>query len=177
MYCRILHRLRGRTPQMCSMLSPSTRSFPLQPTPRDAPLAAMHYLHPRSRTTGTLFTGTLAVCFLVVALPHLLPCPVDRRQYADTIEMPDGTIKRRRRRLPDAGAGAGAAMDEGVPVEDVGSASRPKRECPVPKPSGLVGQMMGFEQRAKERSLEVVVGSLHAQRRLGQGETGDTEGA
>ena len=37
---------------------------------------------------------------------------------------------------------------------------RPARECPVPKPGGLVGQIMGFEQREKERPVQVVVESL-----------------
>ncbi|KAK5129322.1 hypothetical protein LTR08_003602 [Meristemomyces frigidus] len=122
----------------------------------------MHYLHPSSRTTGTLFTGTLAVCFLVVALPHLLPCPVDRRQFAETIEMPDGTVRRRRRKTQHVGV---AAVDtplenEGAVLalaEDRRSEAKPKRECPVPKPGGLVGKVMGFEQRGRERPTEVVL--------------------
>jgi len=124
----------------------------------------MHHLHPRSRTTSTLFTTTLAISFLVVALPHLLPCPVDRRQFADTIEMPDGTIKRRRRRRqeestnPEDGAGEVAVM-----VAADGDA-RPKRECPVPKPGGLVGQIMGFEQKERQGPSEVVVQGLRTRR-------------
>lgn len=117
----------------------------------------MHYLHPRSRTTGTLFTGTLAISFLVVALPHLLPCPVDRRQFADTIEMPDGTIKRRRKRKPET------TEEDDVNKEVIAQVmddSRPNRECPVPKPGGLVGQMMGFENKNREAPAEVVVQTL-----------------
>ncbi|TKA64147.1 hypothetical protein B0A55_09294 [Friedmanniomyces simplex] len=117
----------------------------------------MHYLHPRSRMTGTLFTGTLAVSFLVVALPHLLPCPVDRRQYADTIEMPDGTIKRRRRRTVETTIEPVAPAEE---VSQLTSESRPKRECPVPKPGGLVRQMMGIEQSSKETPPQVVVRTM-----------------
>ncbi|KAK5120945.1 hypothetical protein LTR85_005729 [Meristemomyces frigidus] len=129
----------------------------------------MHYLHPRSRTTGTLFTATLAVSFIVVALPHLLPCPVDRRQYADTIEMPDGTIKRRRRRKQALDDGAVGVVDgDGGPVVEAQqtlSDGRPKRECPVPKPGGLMGQIMGFERRERERPAEVVVQELVKGRR------------
>ena len=116
----------------------------------------MHYLHPRSRQTGTLFTTTLAISFLVVALPHLLPCPVDRRQFADTIEMPDGTIKRRRRRRQEpTETGEGEVNAE--ETQQVVSEGRPKRECPVPKPAGLMGQIMGFENKERERPAEVVV--------------------
>lgn len=117
----------------------------------------MHHLHPRSRTTSTLFTTTLAISFLVVSLPHLLPCPVDRRQFADTIEMPDGTIKRRRRRQPAAEDSDNAVAMEGVSNAEDG---RPKRECPVPKPGGLVGQIMGFDKKEKERPTEVIVQTL-----------------
>jgi cytochrome c oxidase assembly factor 2 len=119
----------------------------------------MHYLHPRSRQTGTLFTATLAISFFVVALPHLLPCPVDRRQYADTIELPDGTIRRRRRTVVEASDGSGGEAEVMV-AESLSDGSRPKRECPVPKPGGLVGQIMGFEKKERERDVEVVVGSL-----------------
>jgi cytochrome c oxidase assembly factor 2 len=122
----------------------------------------MHYLHPRSRTTGTLFTTTLAISFLVVGIPHLLPCPVDRRQYADTIEMPDGTVRRRRRKQQ---AVTGEDGKEGMNVPDDGMAmkeGRPDRECPVPKPGGLVGRIMGFEQREKEVPPQVIVNSLRA---------------
>ncbi|EME89220.1 uncharacterized protein MYCFIDRAFT_103452, partial [Pseudocercospora fijiensis CIRAD86] len=100
------------------------------------------YLHPRSRTTGTLFTTTLAISFAVVALPHLLPCPVDRRQFADSYETPDGRIVRRKKRR--------CAQDPAEGTENVESTSdgladaRPQRECPVPKPGGIVGQIMGF---------------------------------
>ncbi|EMD01218.1 hypothetical protein BAUCODRAFT_144769 [Baudoinia panamericana UAMH 10762] len=131
----------------------------------------MHYLHPRSRTTGTLFTTTLAISFLVVALPHLLPCPVDRRQYADTIEMPDGTVKRRRRRVSKDDDGNEAA-DE-VPLM---SQERPKRECPVPKPGGLMGQLMGFEQREQSVPKEVVVRTLSARERGPSIKAGNGEG-
>ena len=32
-----------------------------------------------------------------------------------------------------------------------------KRECPVPKPGGLVGQIMGFRKQAREKPAEVLV--------------------
>jgi len=142
----------------------------------------MHHLHPRSRTTSTLFTTTLAISFLVVSLPHLLPCPVDCRQFADTIEMPDGTIKRRRRRrrVEEEGAVSSVADGEtgGEVSEMLGSAaqSRPKRECPVPKPVGLMGQIMGFEQRGREGPSEVVVRSLGPKRVKQQHQQEGTDG-
>ncbi|TKA28619.1 hypothetical protein B0A50_02946 [Salinomyces thailandicus] len=131
----------------------------------------MHYLHPRSRQTGTLFTGTLAISFLVVALPHLLPCPVDRRGYADTIEMPDGTIKRRRRKQKPAEAEQDGGSDEVVmPLNP----ARPQRECPVPKPGGLVGQFMGFPKREAEKPSEVIVQGLKARKAREGQEDGET---
>ncbi|KAI5369479.1 Putative cytochrome c oxidase assembly factor 2 [Septoria linicola] len=115
----------------------------------------MHYLHPRSRTTGTLFTTTLAVSFAVVAIPHLLPCPVDRRQFADSYETPDGRIMRRRRKQNIA--------DEEVITQEAAEDTedaKGKRECPLPKPGGLVGQIMGFKNTERPPPTEVIVQTL-----------------
>lgn len=127
----------------------------------------MHHLHPRSRTTSTLFTTTLAVSFLVVALPHILPpCPVDRRQFADSgaLDADGQPIQRRRRRRRDEENslnGGDTGSDRTTEADDDSMIARRKRECPVPKPSGLVGQMMGFEQKGeKEKPVQVVVKSL-----------------
>lgn len=130
----------------------------------------MHHLHPRSRTTSTLFTTTLAISFLVVGLPHILPCPVDRRQFADgAVEGADGRPLPRRRRVRrkegEGVAEAEARMDEQSDGDGIG-VGRPARECPVPKPGGLVGQIMGFEQREKERPVPVVVQGLRGGRNV-----------
>ncbi|GAB7365511.1 hypothetical protein MBLNU230_g6584t1 [Neophaeotheca triangularis] len=145
------------------------------------------HLHPRSRATGTLFTSTLAISFLVVAAPHFLPsCPVDRRQFADTIVDGNGTpIKRRRRKQPQPlpeespiceqnGAGFGTGSE--IPSEEVvlSESDLKKRECPVPKPGGLVGQVLGFRRQEHEgrQPTEVVVKDLDRRRgRDGRDET------
>lgn len=145
-----------------------TLSSPLT-TPHLLYESKMHHLHPRSRTTSTLFTTTLAISFLVVGVPHILPCPVDRRQFADAVEVgPDGKRRRRRRRVEDE---KGAAEETstaggGLDASGDGSAGRPARECPVPKPGGLVGQIMGFErqQQERERSVQVVVEGMRERR-------------
>ncbi|SMR42715.1 unnamed protein product [Zymoseptoria tritici ST99CH_1E4] len=138
----------------------------------------MHYLHPRSRTTGTLFTTTLAVSFIVVALPHLLPCPVDRRQFADSYETPDGKIRRRRKRKDmeneKAGESGSSAVGNAAASEDP-----PQRECPIPKPGGIVGQIMGFKNEERPRPTEVIVQKLSARSppRSGQQNQNDSHGA
>ncbi|KAG4437345.1 hypothetical protein IFR05_007151 [Cadophora sp. M221] len=106
-------------------------------------------MHPRSRLTSSLFATTLFASFFVVALPHALPCPAPRVAYAD-----DGTPqtgkKRRRRKCPvDENEGSNVVKDVSTveesseDVEDVGLRTQ-KRECPVPKPGGLVGEILGF---------------------------------
>ncbi len=124
----------------------------------------MHHMHPRSRATGTLFTATLAVCFLVVGLPHVLPCPVDRRKFADSGETLDGKPRRRRKRSGAATPNATAGIEQPqstAAMEEDGDLRR-QRECPVPKPGGLVGQIMGFAQKEREKPVEVVVKSLRS---------------
>lgn len=105
-------------------------------------------LHPKSIQTTSLFGTTLLLSFLVVGLPHVIPCPVDRRQFADG-QMPeydsDGNrIRRRRIRRPEesnAKYGTATAVDE---MREATTKKKP-RECPVPKPGGLVGHVLGFE--------------------------------
>ena len=58
----------------------------------------------------------------------------------------EGRPVRRRRKVPRAGIGDGDDQEEGedntkVPVRDAA-----KRECPVPKPGGLIGQVLGFSK-------------------------------
>lgn len=133
----------------------------------------MHYLHPRSRTTGTLFTTTLVISFLVVALPHLLPCPVDRRQFADSYETPDGRRIRRKRKAPQNLDEDGGKLEgsEGFDAKGaVSTAERPlARECPIPKPSGILGRVMGFKDDERPAAAEVVVLKSVDGRRVKQG--------
>jgi cytochrome c oxidase assembly factor 2 len=91
------------------------------------------HMHPRSRMTASLFTTTLMVSFLVVAAPHLIPCPVDPRTLADSAD-PTREARRRRRRP--------VADDDRQHLED---RLAPRRECPIPKPGGLVGTVLGLK--------------------------------
>lgn len=122
------------------------------------------HLHPRSRSTLSLFTTCLTISFLVVGAPHILPCPVDRRQYSeDGSSRPSDQPKRRRRRKSAASSdtsSSSSASDTGI--EDEGDTqenvvTRPGRECPVPKPGGLIGQVMGFEKREKRTATTTTV--------------------
>ncbi|KAF2148963.1 hypothetical protein K461DRAFT_213205, partial [Myriangium duriaei CBS 260.36] len=102
-----------------------------------------HYLHPRSRSTSTLFTGCLAVSFLVVGMPHLLPCPVDCRQFTDSGE---AIPKARRQRRKPSDDPQGQIEEQSTLT---GIEAQPHRnQCPVPKPRGLIGQMLGFKEDA-----------------------------
>ncbi|CZS88426.1 hypothetical protein WAI453_010772 [Rhynchosporium graminicola] len=107
------------------------------------------HMHPRSRLTSSLFATTLFASFFVVALPHILPCPAPRVTYADH-GTPQTRRKRRRRKCPaDEDESSGVVKDlstteeSGDVIEAMGLRKQ-KRECPVPKPSGLVGEIMGL---------------------------------
>ncbi|KAF2671986.1 hypothetical protein BT63DRAFT_468019 [Microthyrium microscopicum] len=132
----------SHTAQSSSATPESAQSTQLSSVTARTPRGAMPpALHPRSRTTLTLFTTTLALSFAVVGLPHILPCPVphNKRMYADG-EMPG----RRRKRKPQEGETQSGKTGERNIQETI-----PERECPVPKPTGLVGQILGFEQKNK----------------------------
>ena len=108
----------------------------------------------------------LFASFFVVALPHALPCPAPRVLYAV-----DGTpIPRKRRRRPavclneDQGDETTDSKDlvrtgveevEGdadVESEMAGEGGKriAKRECPVPKPPGILGEILGFRSSSGE---------------------------
>jgi cytochrome c oxidase assembly factor 2 len=117
------------------------------------------HLHPRSRLTTTLFTGTLAVSFLVVGMPHLLPCPVQPRAFADGPIPGDEQQQKRRRRRRKASEETETSTGGEEQVDALAHMqmeSGRKRECPVPKPGGLVGQIMGFPARKEEGGAAVV---------------------
>lgn len=86
---------------------------------------------------------------------------MDRRQFADSIEGPDGKVRRRRRRKDVEGSSAESGNTQALGQDSIGEGIRSRdRECPVPKPGGLIGQMMGFEQKQQGKPVEVVVKSL-----------------
>ncbi|KAI1478434.1 hypothetical protein K445DRAFT_317758 [Daldinia sp. EC12] len=116
------------------------------------------HLHPRSRMTSSLFATTVAASFFVVTLPHILPCPAPRVTYADSEIAPDGT-RRRRRRKPESAVVKDGIVQFESPSEDlehvaketggVATRARKERECPVPKPGGVIGELMGFKGKSK----------------------------
>lgn len=124
-------------------------------------------LHPRSRMTTSLFTTTLAISFLVVAAPHILPCPVDRRALADSAD-PDALNtdpnrrRRRRRKIAQADGEVAESVEARPEAKGVLSEMRtriqeedwkaPKRECPVPKPGGLIGQVLGVKKEGDQEA-------------------------
>ncbi|KAL7814168.1 hypothetical protein V8C44DRAFT_357037 [Trichoderma aethiopicum] len=106
------------------------------------------HLHPRSRMTSSLFATTLVASFLVVALPHLLPCPVPRTKYADGDIIIDENGRRKRWRRRDAEPKDGL-VQFGQPADD--EVERVTRECPVPKPGGMLGEWLGFHATDRTR--------------------------
>jgi cytochrome c oxidase assembly factor 2 len=114
-------------------------------------------LHPKSTQTLSLFTTTLVLGFGVVTLPHVFPCPVDhkRRVFADG----DTPERRRKRRIADSGT----TTESKEPLtasdrdSDMFTQEPSKRECPVPKPSGYLGQLLGFGSKTNQRETAVQV--------------------
>jgi len=117
------------------------------------------HLHPRSVMTTSLFTTTLAISFLVVGLPHIMPCPVDPRQRTDgPMEMvvvdENGRRRRLRRKIP-------VKAEEPLPSPETEEMSEQEaevmrargRECPLPKPGGIIGQVLGFKNEDRTRPV------------------------
>lgn len=118
------------------------------------------HLHPRSRLTTSLFATTLAVSFLVVGMPHLLPCPAPRSDYADA-----SRLEYRQREKEGSWPDDVDNQVEGHRQQCVSEAqvlrSKP-HECPVPKPRGLIGEALGFKKgdtrkKATRPRLETII--------------------
>lgn len=122
------------------------------------------HLHPRSRSTTSLFAATLLASFFIVGMPHIFPCPAPRRTLADsdTIVTSDGRIRKRRRKTTESPEQAqsiesngstpnSSQVDEELATfmqmeKEAKALEKTGRECPVPKPRGLVGQILGFQE-------------------------------
>ncbi len=118
------------------------------------------HLHPRSRLTSSLFGATLAVSFLVVAMPHILPCPAPRVRFADSeFEILENGQKRKIRQQGPGTTGVDA--NSILPVQRTASVvskdeeivlRKAAHECPVPKPRGIFGQLLGFKSSEATQS-------------------------
>lgn len=105
--------------------------------------------------TSSLFATTMFASFFVVALPHILPCPAPRVTYADGEIIEDQNGRRRRRRRPqlqEAEVQNGIVQFNNLTQEDLvdQEGKRGRRECPVPKPGGKVGALLGFKKSSNE---------------------------
>ncbi|KAK0735805.1 hypothetical protein B0T21DRAFT_368567, partial [Apiosordaria backusii] len=102
--------------------------------------------------------------FFVVALPHILPCPAPRKTLADGELDPSSSPQKRKRRPKQQSeivGEDGVARFNNVTVTTpeqqeelqrvrrerrAERAERGKRECPVPKPGGVLGEWLGFHK-------------------------------
>lgn len=112
------------------------------------------HLHPRSRLTTSLFGTTLLISFLIVGMPHILPCPAPRIAFAEAEISEDDRRRRQRRNAisteseEDSDECLGEVDDEKTSMVNRG------HECPVPKPSGRFGKVLGFAQGKKTKINE-----------------------
>lgn len=85
-----------------------------------------------------------------------MPCPAPRKAFADGEMCVDANGRRRRRRKPqDPEVKDGViqfdAMNATNEPYTEAKSSATRRECPVPKPGGVVGELLGFKKSATDR--------------------------
>ncbi len=100
-------------------------------------------------------------------MPHILPCPAPRVKFADSdFEITDDGRRRRRRRSEAAiegqepeGLAGKMSEQQGETQEEEVLRKKSPHECPVPKPRGLIGEVLGFkdaEERVSRPRIETV---------------------
>jgi cytochrome c oxidase assembly factor 2 len=123
--------------------------------------------------TTSLFTTTLMVSFLVVAAPHLIPCPVDPRTLADSPDPTGQNRRRRRRRIPEEETCNDVMSEERRKQMALEEKLNPKRECPVPKPGGLIGQVLGLKEAGEDVERISIRSRVESARREAQSKNDD----
>jgi cytochrome c oxidase assembly factor 2 len=111
--------------------------------------------------------------FFVVAIPHLLPCPVDPRPRMDSSDpgaLSEDPRKRRRRRVLKEGSEDQIDEAKVRYWKEVDERERNRRECPVPKPGGLIGQVLGLkhENTKEEEAYTSMADKIEGARRNDQ---------
>jgi len=122
------------------------------------------HLHPRSTATSTLFAGTLLASFVIVSIPHLFPCPRPRNgQYEsdNRLRKPNPQIPQPKETHSQGGASpqspntSSRDAEEAMLFRELEAEARllekqaEVRECPVPKPRGVLGRVLGFNPGTK----------------------------
>ncbi|KAL9023750.1 MAG: hypothetical protein Q9180_008118, partial [Flavoplaca navasiana] len=88
-------------------------------------------------------------------MPHIIPCPAPRTQFAEYEITEDG--RQRRRRKPstkgsDTNNDPEMRIQGDTPVQTMAEHEqevlrKKAHECPVPKPGGRIGEMLGFPKK------------------------------
>jgi len=93
-------------------------------------------------------------------MPHILPCPAPRVKFADSeVEIAEDGKRRRMRRpviTPDGDDPDGEAEtmpSRSMSEEEKELMRKKSHECPVPKPRGLVGGVLGFKKEETAEKL------------------------
>ena len=105
--------------------------------------------------TSSLFATTVAASFFVVALPHILPCPVPATKFADGDVVVDENGRRKVWRCRDRPEVKDGIAQFPSDVDAEYDTKRTKRECPVPKPGGMLGEWLGFHAKDDSAAKKV----------------------
>ena len=86
-------------------------------------------------------------------MPHILPCPAPRIEFADAEMTEDGRRRRRKRKATNEEniSVKGEQMDAMDMTAEQAIVARKAHQCPVPKPTGLIGQVLGFGGDKRDR--------------------------
>jgi len=92
-------------------------------------------------------------------MPHIIPCPAPRIKYTEgDYEITEDGRRRRRRRSEDIKEpGLDGPGEDQFPLrsgeDEENLTQKTAHECPVPKPKGLIGQVLGFKKDAVDEKI------------------------
>ena len=85
-------------------------------------------------------------------MPHILPCPAPRVAFADAEISKEDRRQRIRRTVGDVEIEEASEEDMQEAADDSEVLTKRAHGCPVPKPSGVMGEVLGFAKVPKERA-------------------------
>ena len=103
-------------------------------------------------------------------MPHVFPCPAPRVRFSDAPSEVDGSEDKLAQSTDESKGDAEKqrkALSKPISEKEMAEMRRKAHECPVPKPPGIVGRILGFKEAANQDQSKSTTPSQQTKRHDG----------